>query len=177
MSADRTFHRMIKALAAGDRPATGLQLLRMETVVPAPIDEAFAFFADATNLERLTPPWINFRILSPLPIAMREGATIDYQIVLYGLPIPWRTQIDAWHPGAGFVDRQIAGPYRWWRHEHFFEVHPQGTRVIDQVEYAPRAAPFSTWLVKRDVGRIFAFRQRTLSRLLAGDRGAAAIGG
>ena len=95
--------------------------------MPAPLDETFAFFADAANLERLTPPWINFRIRTPRPIVMREGAVIDYRIGLYGLPMPWRTRIDVWEPGVRFVDRQVAGPYRWWRHEHLFECS-DGTR-------------------------------------------------
>lgn len=170
MPLSRGFERVMTALAAGDRPATGLRRIQAETIVPVDLDTTFAFFSDAANLERLTPPWINFRILSPLPIAMREGATIDYHIVLYGLPIPWRTRIDVWEPGRRFVDRQIAGPYRWWRHEHRFEPHPDGTRVIDDVEYAPRLAALSTRLVARDVGRIFAFRQEVLASLLAASR-------
>lgn len=161
--------RMIPALRAGDRPPTGLQLLRADTVVPTGLVDTFEFFANAVNLERLTPPWINFRILTPLPIVMGEGTIIDYQIVLYGIPVPWRTRIDAWEPGVRFVDRQIAGPYRWWRHEHRFESGSDGTRVIDQVEYAPRAALFSSRLVQRDVQRIFAYRQRVLADLLVDD--------
>ena len=170
MPPSRTFERVMEALAAGDRPLTGLRTIRTETVVPTGVDATFAFFSDAVNLERLTPPWIKFRIHSPLPIAMSEGATIDYHIVLYGLPIPWRTRIDVWEPGCRFVDRQIAGPYRWWRHEHRFEPHPDGTRVIDEVEYAPRVAPLSSRLVARDVARIFAFRQQVLPSLLTAPR-------
>ena len=168
MPPSRTFERVMEVLAAGERPATGLRTIRTETVVPTNVDATFAFFSNAANLEQLTPPWINFRILSPLPIVMNEGATIDYQIVLYGLPIPWRTRIDVWERGRRFVDRQIAGPYRWWRHEHRFEAHRDGTLVIDEVEYAPRVATLSAWLVTRDVARIFAFRQQVLaSRLVA----------
>lgn len=170
MPPSRGFERMLTALAAGDRPATGLRRIQTETIVPADLDTTFAFFSDAANLERLTPPWINFRILSPLPIAMREGATIDYHIALYGLPIPWRTRIDVWEPGRRFVDRQIAGPYRWWRHEHRFEAHADGTRVIDDVEYVPRFAAASAWFVGRDVGRIFAYRQQVLGSLLSTTR-------
>jgi len=159
---------LLEVLRAADRrPPRGIQTLHSETVLPVPLDRAFQFFSDAANLERLTPPWINFRILSPLPIAMHEGATIDYRIVLYGLPVPWRTRIDAWEPGVRFVDRQIAGPYRWWHHEHRFEATPEGTRVIDHVEYVPRVAPLSSWLVTRDVTRIFAYRRDVLASLLA----------
>ena len=140
--------------------------LHRETIVPHPLDETFAFFADAGNLERLTPPWLNFRILTPRPIAMHEGAIIDYRIVLYGVPIPWRTRIDVWEPGTRFVDRQLSGPYLWWHHEHRFESTPAGTRIIDHVEYVPRVRWISGPLVRRDVERIFAYRQSVLPSIL-----------
>ena len=162
-----SFERLIRVLTAGDRPARGLQVLRAETVVNADLDRTFAFFSEASNLEQLTPPWINFRIRTALPIEMREGTIIDYEIALHHLPLPWRTRIDLWEPGVRFVDRQIAGPYRWWRHEHRFEPAPTGTRVIDEVEFLPRAALLTSWMVSRDVNRIFSFRQRTLGALLS----------
>jgi ligand-binding SRPBCC domain-containing protein len=136
--------------------------LRRETVVERPIDETFAFFADAANLEALTPEWLNFRILTPQPIAMGEGTEIDYRIVLYGIPIPWKTRIEIWQPGVRFVDRQILGPYRWWNHEHRFEAVPEGTRVIDEVEFVPRVRLLSGPWVQRDVDRIFSYRQQRL---------------
>ena len=146
--------------------ATGLLHLHSEVMVRVPIDAAFAFFADAWNLERITPPWLHFRIRTPRPLAMREGATLDYRIAVRGLPLPWRTRIDVWEPDVRFVDRQVLGPYRWWRHEHRFEpLESGGTRVIDHVEFRPRANWLTGALVRRDVRRIFAFRGRELSRL------------
>ena len=158
-------------VARAERPAHCVQTLEAETIVPASIDRTFAFFSDARNLERLTPPWLRFDIKTPLPIAMAAGTVIDYEIGLYGIAIPWRTRIDEWEPGVRFVDRQIAGPYLWWRHEHRFAPVDGGTRVSDHLEYAPRAALLSRWLVRRDVGRIFAFRQRALAQLLPGPPG------
>lgn len=155
-------------LAAGSRPARGLAHVHRETVVAASLEQTFGFFSDASNLERLTPAWLNFRIRTPLPIRMEEGAIIDYRIVLYGVPIPWRSRIDAWEPGVRFVDRQTVGPYRWWRHEHRFERAAEGTRVIDHVEYVPRLRWVSGWLVRRDVERIFTYRQQALGRLFGG---------
>jgi ligand-binding SRPBCC domain-containing protein len=128
--------------------------------------ETFAFFSDAGNLERLTPPWLNFRILTPRPIAMGVGTLIDYRIVLYGVPIPWQTRIDVWEPGVRFVDRQLSGPYLWWHHEHRFDAVEGGTRVTDHVEYVPRLRWVSSPFVRRDVERIFAYRQEILPSLL-----------
>jgi ligand-binding SRPBCC domain-containing protein len=147
------------------RPSLVSQLHR-ETVVPLDLESTFSFFADARNLERLTPSWLNFRILTPLPIAMHEGTIIDYRIVLYGIPIPWKTRIDVWEPGKRFVDRQISGPYVWWHHEHRFEATAEGTRVIDHVEYVPRMRWISGPIVRRDVERIFTYRQQVLPDLL-----------
>lgn len=164
-------HSVNWLLAETERPARGLQILHRETTVPVSIDRAFAFFSEAQNLERMTPPWLNFRIHTPLPIEMGEGTMIDYVINLYGVPIPWRTRIEVWEPGVRFVDRQVAGPYRWWHHEHRFESFDGGTRVVDHVEYLPRAAWLSSPLVRRDVDRIFSFRQSVLAQLLAGSTG------
>jgi len=160
--------RVAWAPTAGDRPATGIEHLHREVMVAAPLEKTFAFFSNAANLERLTPPWLAFRIRTPLPIDMREGALIDYQIVLHGWPIPWRTRIEVWEPGVRFVDRQIVGPYRWWHHEHRFEAVSSGTRVIDHVEYVPRMRWLSGAMVRRDVGRIFDYREERLPELLNG---------
>ena len=152
--------------AKTSRPVDHVKQLRRETIVPLGLDETFAFFSDAGNLERLTPPWLNFRILTPRPIRMTEGTLIDYRIVLYGVPIPWRTRIEVWEPGVRFVDRQLSGPYLWWHHEHRFEAVDGGTRVIDVVEYLPRMRWVSSAFVRRDVERIFAYRQEILPTLL-----------
>ena len=163
MLATRLRDGLRRTLAADDRPSGPVEELRAETWVPARVEEAFAFFADATNLERLTPSWLNFEIVTPTPIAMQAGTIIDYRIRLYGVPIPWQTKIEIWEPGRRFVDLQVAGPYRWWRHEHRFEPSGGGTRVIDHVDYLPRARMLSGRMVRRDVERIFAFRQVALT--------------
>jgi ligand-binding SRPBCC domain-containing protein len=143
----------------------GSTRMHRDTVVHAPLATAFAFFADAANLERLTPPWLRFSIRTAPPIVMRAGLEIEYRIHLYGIPIRWVSVIDVWEPGVRFVDRQVRGPYRWWRHEHRFEAVGEATRVIDDVDYLPRAAWLTGRLVSRDVERIFEYRHATLGRL------------
>lgn len=151
--------------AADAHPGRGLTQVRWDTVLPAPLDRTFAFFSDAANLERLTPPWVRFRIRTPMPVVMREGLEIDYRISVRGLPVPWRSRIDIWEPGARFVDRQVIGPYRWWRHEHRFEASGSATRVIDEITFVPRFRWVSGSVVRRDVERIFAYRQQALARV------------
>jgi ligand-binding SRPBCC domain-containing protein len=147
------------------RPDRNVTRVKYETLVPAPLEATFAFFSDASNLERLTPGWVQFSIVTPLPIVMRAGIEIDYRIRLYGVPLAWTSRIDVWEPNHRFVDRQLAGPYVWWRHEHRFETGDAGTRVIDEVEYLPRAAWMTARVVRRDVERIFRYRQDALQQI------------
>jgi ligand-binding SRPBCC domain-containing protein len=147
------------------RPGRNVARLQYETLVRAPLEATFAFFSDASNLERLTPGWVRFSIVTPRPIVMRAGLEIDYRIRLHGVPLAWTSRIDVWEPPHRFVDRQVAGPYLWWRHEHRFEAAGDATRVIDEVEYLPRAAWITARVVRRDVEQIFRYRQDTLQQI------------
>lgn len=137
--------------------------LLTETRLPAPRSEVFAFFADAHNLEQITPPWLRFQVLTPRPIAMRKGALIDYQLRLHGFPLRWRTEIGAWEPPFRFIDQQLRGPYRYWIHEHTFYDEGAHTLMRDQVDYAvPGGALAHRLFVRRDVTRIFDYRRRVM---------------
>lgn len=137
-----------------------------ELWLPRPRDQVFAFFADAHNLQTITPPWLNFEVLTPAPIAMRPGALIDYRIRVHGLPIRWRTEITEWNPPYHFVDLQLRGPYTHWHHTHNFEERHGGTLCLDDVRYRPRGSALVNWLfVRRDVESIFAFRTERLDHI------------
>jgi ligand-binding SRPBCC domain-containing protein len=140
-------------------------LLTTEQWFPAPLDSVFPFFADAANLEAITPPWLHFEVLTPRPFEMRQGCLIDYKLRLHGIPIKWKTEIAVWEPPFRFVDRQLKGPYRLWVHEHTFEAYNGGTRVVDRVEYQVLGgALVHALLVRRDLQRIFTFRREVLSK-------------
>lgn len=140
--------------------------LERSTHIGRPLDEVFPFFADAANLEKLTPPWLAFSILTELPIAMAEGTLIDYRIRVHGLPLTWRSEITAWDPPHRFVDQQRRGPYRLWHHEHLFEAEgPDRTRVIDRVDWAVWLGPLVGPFVDRDLRKIFDYRQERLLQL------------
>ena len=137
--------------------------LKMNLWLPQPRERVFAFFADAANLEPITPPWLRFRILTPLPIALAAGARIDYRLRYRGVPLRWRTEITAWEPPNRFVDSQIQGPYRRWVHEHVFVEQDGGTLAMDYVEYALLGGAFTNaLLIGRDVARIFDYRRQRL---------------
>lgn len=134
-----------------------------EQWLPRTRAEVFPFFADARNLEAITPPWLNFVILTPGEIPMRPGALIDYRLRIRGIPVRWRTEITAWEPPYRFVDEQRRGPYRLWRHTHEFEERDGGTLCRDRVEYAVPGGALVDWLlVRRDVKRIFDYRAQVL---------------
>jgi ligand-binding SRPBCC domain-containing protein len=136
-----------------------------ELWLPLSPSELFPFFADAANLDVLTPPWLNFHIVTPRPIVMKPGALIDYKLRVHGLPIRWCTRINLWQPPHRFVDEQLRGPYRQWLHTHTFEACDGGTLARDCVRYA---VPFDflvhRWLVQPDIEKIFAFRMQELRK-------------
>lgn len=145
------------------------QRLQVQQWLPRPRAEVFSFFAAAANLQTITPPWVRFAILTPLPIEMRVGALIHYKLRIRGFPVYWETEITAWEPPLRFVDVQRKGPYRQWIHEHRFEEQDGGTLVIDDVRYRAPGGRLIEWLlVKPEVERIFAFRRQRMAELFPG---------
>jgi ligand-binding SRPBCC domain-containing protein len=131
--------------------------------VPRPIPEVFEFFADARNLEQITPSWLNFRILAPASIEIRAGSRIAYQLRIRGVPIRWESEITAWEPPHRFVDEQRRGPYRQWIHEHLFVSENDGTTIVDNVRYSVLGGALVNHLVVApDVRKIFEYRKRVL---------------
>ena len=134
-------------------------------------EEVFGFFADARNLEAITPPLLRFRVLTPDPIAMGPGALIRYRLNVHRVPVGWLTAIREWDPPRSFVDQQLRGPYALWHHTHTFEALPDGgTLMTDVVRYG---LPFGALgeiahrlFVRRDIEAIFDFRAKKIVELL-----------
>ena len=140
--------------------------------LPASREEVFEFFSKAGNLQRLTPSWLNFEILTPLPMKICQGSIIDYKLKLFSMPIRWKTEISVWEPSHRFVDSQLKGPYKTWIHTHRFEnINGGGTMMTDHIEYMPHGwliAPLVNRLfVKRNVRRIFSFRKQEILRIFS----------
>jgi len=147
-----------------------MRTLTMATRLPGPPERHFPFFADASNLSRITPPEMGFRILTRSPVSMGAGALIDYRIGLWGLPMRWRTRIASWDPPNSFADEQIKGPYKRWFHTHTFAPDGDGgTLMTDSVEFELPLEPLSRVarpLVEWQLRRIFAYRDRALRTAL-----------
>jgi len=137
-----------------------------ELWLPRAREEVFEFFADARNLEKLTPAFLRFEVITPSPIRMQPGARIGYRLRVHGLPLRWESEITAWEPPHRLVDEQRRGPYRSWRHEHRFEEHDGGTLCVDEVDYSvPGGGLVHRLFVRRDVEAMFRFRRQKLIEL------------
>ncbi|MEE2907193.1 MAG: SRPBCC family protein [Planctomycetota bacterium] len=144
----------------------GAYVLTCRARIPRRRDEVFPFFADARNLEKITPSLLQFKVVTQGEIEMKPGALIDYRLKIRGVPIKWRTEITAWEPPARFEDRQLKGPYRQWIHEHTFVDEGETTLMQDQVRYKVMGGAIIHWLaVKRDVLKIFTHRNKIMAEL------------
>ena len=129
----------------------------------------FPFFGSARNLERITPPFLHFRVRRGIDDRLEAGSLIDYDLRLHGLPVRWRTLIEVWEPPHRFVDRQVRGPFRKWRHEHAFQADADGTLATDVVDFDLHCRPLArtpllAW-VFTDLEAIFAYRRQATARV------------
>ena len=145
-------------------------VLQRSLTLDLPREQVFDFFADAGNLERITPPELKFHITTPQPIDIKKGALIDYRLKLHSFPVRWQTIISVWNPPYEFVDEALKSPYKQWIHRHTFtELAPDKTLIEDEVKYRLPFAPFGNiahWLVRRELDYIFDFRQKTVQEIL-----------
>ena len=139
-----------------------VHVLHREQFLEQPVERVFGFFSEARNLERLTPSWLSFQVLEPVPTEMTDGTLINYRLRVHGLPLKWTSRIESWEPNVRFVDRQIQGPYALWHHTHEFDAVGNGTLIRDTVRYAigfgllGEAARLLQ--IQRDLDNIFAYR-------------------
>jgi ligand-binding SRPBCC domain-containing protein len=150
--------------------------LRRELVLPARPEQVFGFFADAANLEAITPPLLSFRLVTPRPIAMGVGTFIQYRLRVHGVPVRWDTLIQAWEPPQRFVDVQVRGPYALWHHTHELSaLAGERTLMRDTVRYAVGFGALGELahrlVVRRDLEAIFDFRAMVVPGLLSGAQG------
>lgn len=144
-------------------------ILERKQIIKRPQTEVFEFFADAGNLEKITPPELNFHIITPQPIDIKQGALIDYQLKLRGIPITWKTEITEWNPPYSFVDTALKSPYRQWIHLHTFEEGENGETIMrDIVRYRLPLEPLGDlahFYVKKELKYIFDYRYKVIEKI------------
>jgi ligand-binding SRPBCC domain-containing protein len=145
------------------------RLLEREQRLALPPERCFELFAEARNLEAMTPPWLRFRVVSPGAVEMGPGALIEYRLVLHLVPIRWLTRIEVWEPPRRFVDVQLRGPFAEWEHTHEFQPLNGSTLVRDRIRYRQRLGPLGALaellFVRRDLERIFDYRREAIGEL------------
>lgn len=138
--------------------------------MPIPIREAFEFFSNPRNLERLTPDLVHFQFLTPPPERVSPGTILEYRLRLYRVPVKWRTRIESLEAPTRFIDVQEKGPYAMWRHTHSFrEIDTTHTEIRDNVEFAMPLGPLGELayrlFVAGSLQQIFDYREAALRRL------------
>ena len=147
----------------------GSYVLAVTQIVPRPLDQVFAFFAEPANLARITPPRMGFALMAPSQPVMAQGLLLRYRIHPFGMPLTWVSEITVYDPPHRFVDVQRKGPYASWHHEHSFRAIDGGTEVLDTVTYR---LPFGLLgaiahgLVRRELNAIFAYREVAIQQIL-----------
>jgi ligand-binding SRPBCC domain-containing protein len=148
-----------------------VHILSRQQYLDRPLEDVFGFFSEARNLERLTPSWLSFRVLSQDPAELGEGTLIRYALKVHGVPLRWVSRIESWEPNVRFVDRQLTGPYALWHHTHEFAALGEGTLISDTVRYSlgfgvlgevARAVQ-----VQRDLDNIFDYRRTAVLEALS----------
>jgi ligand-binding SRPBCC domain-containing protein len=138
--------------------------------LPLPQTIVFDFFTDVANLQRMTPPELNFSILTPLPVEMKKGAQIDFRLSLFGVFFGWKSEISVWEPPHMFVDRQVEGPYAEWIHRHIFRTSGEGKTVMDdEITYSLPSQPLGELaypLVRKQLEKIFTYRRDAILKIL-----------
>ncbi len=149
-------------------------ILTRDLTLDPPIEEVFEFFSNAVNLEKITPPELNFQITTPQPIDIKKDTLIDYKLKLRGIPISWQTIISEWNPPYSFTDEALKSPYKQWIHRHTFAENEAGrTDIIDEVRYRLPFEPFGDlmhWYVRGELDYIFDFRQKSVAEILLSDK-------
>lgn len=147
-----------------------IHILERSQRIARPLEEVFPFYADAGNLERITPPWLGFEVTTPQPLEMKIGALISYRLRLHGVPVSWRTRIEAWDPPHRFIDAQLSGPYTLWHHTHTFRADGEGATILgDRVRYVIPFGPLgqlARTFVNRDLEQIFDYRRDAVAAAL-----------
>jgi ligand-binding SRPBCC domain-containing protein len=144
-------------------------ILEREQIIQKPREEVFDFFADALNLEKITPPELNFHIITPQPIEIKKGTLIEYTLKLRGIPITWKTEITKWNPPFDFIDSALKSPYKQWIHLHTFETGKNGETIMkDLVRYRLPLEPLGDlahFYVKKELKYIFDYRYQVVEEI------------
>lgn len=146
-------------------------IFKATQLLPVDAATAWAFFSSAKNLSRITPPELDFKILSGAADGdIFEGMCIDYTVKpLFGIKVHWQTMIMQVNKPFQFMDRQLKGPYKKWEHTHTFTEQNGITSMHDEVRYAMPLGILGqlthALIVRKKIEEIFTYRKKILNEI------------
>lgn len=144
--------------------------LHFSQKLPIKLEEAWDFFSSPSNLEKITPPALAFKIQHHHENKkMYPGQLISYTVQpLWNIRWEWVTEITAVQRPVYFIDEQKFGPYAFWHHEHWFSSIPEGVLMEDLIYYKLPFGFIGRALhhlkIKKDLDEIFAYRKELLDK-------------
>lgn len=141
--------------------------LHTKQKLPITIEEAWDLLSDPKNLQKITPEYMGFKILSGADRKMYPGQIIQYIVTpVLGIPTKWVTEITHVVDKQYFVDEQRFGPYALWHHKHFLKEIPGGVEMEDIIDYKVPMGILGQFvypfLVRPKLDEIFDFRRKKL---------------
>lgn len=82
-----------------------------------------------------------------------RGDEVTWRAWHFGLPLRMTSRITQMEAPDFFIDEQVKGPFRWFRHIHEFSQDSRGTTMVDRIDFAAPFGPLGRLVEKLFLAR------------------------